>query len=211
MNIFEKDGDFLAFLKLLEEARLRFNMRVLGYCLMHNHWHMILWPRRAGDLSRFIQWISSTHVRRWRQHRDSVGEGHLYQGRFKSFPIEDDRHLLTVLRYVEANPRRANLVSRAQTWPWSSLSTATPLRVTLAPWPVDRPTKWIDMVNHPLPTPDMEQLRRCIKRGQPFGGLQWVRSIARRLGLQSTLRDPWRPRKTSRAIKKEEPKGRGGR
>src|SRR5947209_20451824 len=90
MGIFEKDGDFAAFLKLLEEGRVRSGMRVLGYCLMDNHWHLVLWPRKGEDLSRFRGWVSTTHVRRWREHRGNSGEGHLYQGRFKSFLVQDD-------------------------------------------------------------------------------------------------------------------------
>src|SRR5437762_1476266 len=110
MNLFHKDSDFAAFLKILEEACLRFKMRLLAYCLMHNHWHLVLWPRRGVDLSRFVAWVSSTHVRRWREHRGNVGQGHLYQGRFKSFIVQNDGHLLSVLRYVEANPLRAGMV-----------------------------------------------------------------------------------------------------
>src|SRR5574340_852580 len=85
MDIFKKPEDFAAFVKLLEEGRRRHAMRILGYCLMHNHWHLVLWPRRGTDLSKFIAWVSTTHVRRWRAHRVSAGEGHLYQGRFKGF------------------------------------------------------------------------------------------------------------------------------
>src|SRR5438046_8114769 len=118
-DLFHKDGDFLDFLKLLEEGRQQFKMRILGYCLMHNHWHLVLWPRRGPELSRFVAWISSTHVRRWREHRGSVGQGHLYQGRFKSFIVQSDEHLLTLLRYVEANPLRGGLVRFAQDWRWS--------------------------------------------------------------------------------------------
>ena len=105
MDIFSKPGDFQSFLKLLEEGRRHHGMRILGYCLMDNHWHLVLWPRHGRDLSRFMAWVSTTHVRRWREHRRSAGEGHLYQGRFKSFLIQDDRHFLTVLRYVEADKR----------------------------------------------------------------------------------------------------------
>src|SRR5882757_9939423 len=91
MNLFDKTGDFAAFLALLEEARRRFpSVRILAYCLMHNHWHLLLWLTRGADLSRFIAWLSSTHVRRWRAHRGNVGQGHLYQGRFKSFIVQSD-------------------------------------------------------------------------------------------------------------------------
>ena len=89
MDVFEKPKDYAAFIKLLEEGRRRFDMRVLGYCLMRNHWHLVLWPRRAAQLSRFMQWVSTTHVRRW-EHRANTGEGHLYQGRFKSFLVQND-------------------------------------------------------------------------------------------------------------------------
>jgi putative transposase len=194
MALFEKSGDFLAFLKLLEEGRRRVGMRILGYCLMSNHWHLVLWPRRKEDLSTFIQWISTTHVRRWREHRRSVGEGHLYQGRFKSFPVESDRHLLTVLRYVEANPLRARLVKRAEAWPWSSLAPAPAAHVELAPWPIDRPHDWAERVNTPATEAEMAGVRLSVKRGQPCGDSKWVEKVAARLGLESTLRNPWRPK-----------------
>src|SRR2546427_114992 len=103
MKIFHSEGDFFAFVKLLVEAARRMGVRVLAFCLMPNHWHLILWPRQDGDLSRFMAWLSTTHVRRWREHRRTVGEGHLYQGRFKSFPAQQDEHLLILLRYCEAN------------------------------------------------------------------------------------------------------------
>jgi putative transposase len=200
MDLFRKDGDFAAFVALLEEARRRFaSVRILGYCLMHNHWHLVLWPARGPDLSRFMGWLCTTHVRRWREHRGNVGEGHLYQGRFKSFIVQpDDRHLLQVLRYVEGNPLRAGMVKRAQDWPWSSLSNApgaSGARVQLAECPVDRPRDWTAQVNDLPAKPQLETLRTSVKRGRPFGADPWTRRLVRRLGLESTIRDPWRPRK----------------
>src|ERR1044072_5812870 len=98
MRIFHKRGDFAAFLELLEEGRRRMGMRILGYCLMDNHWHLVLWPRKGRELAQFVGWVSSTHVRRWREHRGSVGEGHLYQGRYKSFIVQEDGHFDAVCR-----------------------------------------------------------------------------------------------------------------
>jgi putative transposase len=195
MRIFSKPADYLVFVKLIEEARQRTAMRVLGYCLMSNHWHLVLWPRRDGDLSRFMQWLSSTHVRRWREHRQNVGEGHLYQGRYKSFPVKNDFHLLTLLRYVEANPLRAKQVERAEQWRWSSLSNGEQFKVQLEPWPVDRPRNWAETVNEALPDAAAERLRLSVIRGQPYGPPHWAAQIAKQLGLESTLRDPWRPKK----------------
>ena len=121
MTLFEDEGDYAAFERVLALAQWRTDMRLLAWCLMPNHWHLVVWPRGDGDLGRFMQRLTITHVRRWQEHRHCVGRGHVYQGRFKSFPCQDDRHLLTVLRYVERNALRAGLVKQAQAWRWGSL------------------------------------------------------------------------------------------
>ena len=124
MTLFEDDGDYLAFQRVLAQACDRVGMRLLAYCVMPNHWHLVVWPRGDGDLSRFMNWLTLTHTQRWHRHRNSVGNGHVYQGRFKSFPIETSEYLLTVCRYVERNPVRAGLVTRAEQWPWSSAASS---------------------------------------------------------------------------------------
>ena len=201
MKIFTKTGDFAAFVRLVEQARRRFpTVRILGYCLMNNHWHLVVWPEVAADLSRFMAWLCTTHVRRWRAHRGNAGEGHVYQGRFKSFMTQNDSHLLSVLRYVEGNPLRAGIVERAEKWPWSSL-TNTPgvkgVRIALSDWPMDRPKGWRKLVNAQLDEGTLGQIRTSVKRSRPFGDEKWTRRTARRLGLEWTLRDPWRPRKVT--------------
>ena len=107
-EVFHKNADYEAFRRLMIEASARLPMRVVGYCLMPNHFHLVLWPHEDGDLSRFMQWLLTSHVRRY--HRHYGGSGHVWQGRFKSPVIEADEHLLTVMRYVEANPLRASMV-----------------------------------------------------------------------------------------------------
>jgi len=199
MEIFTTDADYLAFVKLLEEGRERFGMRILAYALMPNHWHLVLWPRRDGDLSRFVAWVASTHVRRWRAQRQNVGEGHLYQGRFKSFPAQRDEHLYRVLRYVEGNPRRAKLVRKAERWRWTSLYDGPgEENQTLGTdeWPVRRPADWRKRVNEAIEAAELGRLRLSVVRGRPFGSDAWTRQAARRLGLESSLRDPGRPKKT---------------
>ena len=121
MPIFTKDEDFIAFETVLQEAVARTGTRLLSYCLMGNHWHLVVWPQEDDELSRFVGWLTLTHTQRWHAHRKSTGSGHLYQGRFKSFPVQDDDHFLTVCRYVERNALRANLVQRAEDWRWGSL------------------------------------------------------------------------------------------
>jgi putative transposase len=200
MDIFSKPGDFQSFLKLLEEGRRRCSMRILGYCLMDNHWHMVLWPRHGADLSRFIGWVSTTHVRRWREHRRNSGEGHLYQGRYKSFLVQDGEYFLTLMRYVEANPLRAGIVQQAQAWPWSSLGGAPgsdQVKVQLADWPIPRPPRWAQQVNQLVDARTLARVRLSVARGRPFGEDAWTARVAKRYGMESSLRDPWRPRKAA--------------
>ena len=121
LPLFQKDDDYHAFEHVLTMALERHPIRMLSYCIMPNHWHFVLWPERDGQLTDFLRWLTHTHTQRWHAHYHTSGTGHLYQGRFKSFPIAEDDHLYTVLRYVERNPRRANLVAQAERWRWSSL------------------------------------------------------------------------------------------
>ena len=143
--------DYAAFERTLGEAVTRHDMRLLAYCLMPNHFHLVVWPRLDGELTRFMRWLTMTHTQRWHARRHSAGSGHLYQGRFKSFPVQDDGHLLTVCRYVERNALRAGLVERAQLWRWGSLWRRTarkpPEGPALSPWPTERPSDWTKRVN----------------------------------------------------------------
>ena len=198
-TIFADDGDYDAFLRALAEARSRHGVRLLAYCVMPNHFHLVLWPRGDGDLSRFMRWLTMTHTQRWHAHRRSAGTGHLYQGRFKSFPVQGDGHFYTLCRYVERNALRAGLVPRAEDWRWGSL--ARQLAPAPAPgpaldaWPIDRPTDWVERVNAALGPLDEEAMRRAVRRGQPFGHPEWQEHTAARLGVGSTLQPLGRPNK----------------
>jgi putative transposase len=196
-EIFHKDGDYVAFLKLMTEADQRVPMRILAYCLMPNHFHLVLWTHEDGDLSRWMQWLSTAHVRRYHRHYDS--SGHVWQGRFKAFPIESDEHLLTVIRYVERNPVRAPSipVHRAEHWPWSSVGSPPKdaIMPDLDPGPVPRPAKWLKWVNEPQTEAELRAIRNCVVRGAPFGSEEWQSKTAKALGLESSLRPRGRPRK----------------
>lgn len=196
--IFSKAEDFEAFEGVLAEAHERVKMRTLAYCVMPNHWHLVLWPRKDGDLSRFMAWLTLTHTQRWHAFRHSAGSGHLYQGRFKSFPVQVDEHFLTLCRYVERNPLRAGLVVRAEEWRWSSLwrKSRDPRQAPpwLSDWPVARPRRWVDWVNERQTAAELKTLRHCVARGQPYGSEGWVNRIVRRLGLEGTLQPRGRPR-----------------
>jgi putative transposase len=186
---------------LLEAQELVF-VRILGYCLMPNHWHLVLWPLHEGDLGRFMQRLTTTHVRRWHLQHQSVGTGHLYQGTYKSFPIEADDHLYTMLRYVERNSVRPTLVERAEMWQWSSLwrslhPSENRDKPVLCPWPIPRPSNWLARVNRALTKKEREAVLTSVVRGRPFGSETWQDSTATQLGLQSTFRSRGRPRKVN--------------
>ena len=156
---------------------------------MSNHWHLVLWPKKDGDLSRFTGWLTLTHTQRWHAHRGSAGSGHVYQGRFKSFPVQDNEHLLTVCRYVERNALRAGLVRRAEDWRWGSLwrwqaGDAASKRL-LSAWPVPRLPKWLDHVSRPQSKADLQPLRQSVQRGR------WAKRAGARIRLEYWA---WKPR-----------------
>jgi putative transposase len=197
MTVFQDRGDYEAFEKVLGEAVERAATRLLAYCLLPNHWHLLVWPHNDGELSKFVGWLSLTHTQRWHAHRHSTGSGHVYQGRFKSFPVQADEHFYTVARYVERNALRAGLVRRAEQWRWGSLyrwlrgSAAD--RALLAAWPLARKADWVAHVNAAQTEAELLAVRRSIVRGSPLGDASWSEQTVRRLGLESTLRPPGRP------------------
>ena len=200
MVIFKKRGDYEAFENVLFEAHERMAMRMLGYCLMNNHWHIVLWPYEDGDLSEFMRWVTVTHTQRWHGAHGTAGSGHVYQGRFKSFPVQSDEHYLTVMRYVERNPLRAGVVQRAQDWPWSSMRLRVAgdnkeIRPPISSGPVALANNWVRLVNCVQTSKEEEALQNCIKRGRPFGSDVWITRIASQLGLGSTLKSRGRPKK----------------
>jgi putative transposase len=200
-RIFHKPGDYQAFIKVVADGLEQVPCRVLGLCVMPNHWHLVLWPHGDGDLSRLMAWISNAHVKRYRQHyHDKIG-GHLYQGRFKSFPVQEDSHLLAVLRYVEANPLRAGLAQRAGEWPWSSDALRRGAFASLfSDWPLPRPADWSQWVEARWKEEELAHVRTSLDRGRPFGQDAWVNATAERLGLELTLRPRGRPSQSKNAM-----------
>jgi len=210
-RVFRDEGDYAAFLELIGGAIERTPMRVVGLCLMPNHLHMVLWPGADGELPRWMQWLMTSHVRR--HHRRYRTSGHVWQGRYKSFPIQHRRPtasersagvvqtgdpVLDVLRYVERNPLRAKRVTAAEDWPWSSLAWWADPESAPAWWRADwvrRPDDWLDVVNRPQSKEELTALRLCVQRGRPYGGERWIKRFAAEHGLDSTLRPRGRPRK----------------
>jgi putative transposase len=199
MQLFDDEADYAAFERVIEESLSVQPMRICAYCIMPNHWHFVLWPERDGELAAFMQQLTITHVTRWQKHRGQVGTGHVYQGRYKSFPVETDEYFYQVVRYVERNALRANLVREADQWRWSSVwrrvHGTVEQRPLLGSWPLPMPDDWLAFVNKPQTEAELKALRRSVIRGCPYGHERWVRRTAAALGLEHTIRRRGRSRK----------------
>ena len=194
-EIFHKEKDFWAFIELIKQAKKRHPIDIFAYCLMPNHFHLVVRPFQANYLSKWMQWLMTSHVRRYHRHYKTTG--HIWQGRFKSFIIQKDEHLLTVLRYVERNPVRARLVFSARDWRWSSHREriSKELEKVIDNIPISLPYEWNKYVDEPLTEIELEKLRQSLIRQSPFGSVEWQKKISQKLGLEHTLKPRGRPRK----------------
>ena len=199
LPLFDKSADYAVFEKVLAEAHAQTGIRIAAYRLMPNHWHLLLWPRQDGELSEVLRWMTVTHTQRWHAHHHTAGTGPVYQGRFKSFPVQtgtffDGRAVcgaqcvageaggpgggLAVVEWVATGTRGSELT----TW--------------LSAWPMERPRDWEARVNRSETASELEALRLSVQRGRPFDAEAWVRRMATRFGLESTMRARGRPRES---------------
>ena len=198
VQIFDNNKDYEQFEDILEEAVEKYNVSLLAYCVMPNHWHLVIKPKDDGDLQKFMSWLSNTHTRRWHVSKKTVGQGHLYQGRYKSFICADDQHLLTVLRYVERNAKSAKLVNKAEDWRWSSVwrreSGNSELKMMLSDWPTTIPNDYLEFLNRPLTATEEEKLARSEDKNVPYGNDDWIDKVTIKYGITQVLRGVGRPK-----------------
>ena len=199
VKIFDTDSDYKQFESILQEAVHTFKMRLLAYCIMPNHWHLVLCPRNDGDLSKCMGWLTNTHTRRWHTTKNTIGQGHLYQGRYKSFLCQRDNHLLALLRYVERNAKRAHLVKKAELWRWSSAwvrENASPQqKKILSAWPIHIPQNYFAYLNDTQTEEEVDSIRKSVRKNIPFGTDTWVGKMVDTFKLEQTLRNAGRPKK----------------
>ncbi len=199
VQIFDDENDYKQFEIILKEAVEKYDMRILSYSIMPNHWHLVLYTKNDGDMGLFMGWLTNTHTRRWHTKKNTVGEGHLYQGRYKSFICQEDEHLLALIRYVERNALKANLVKKAQDWKWSSVWRreygTVDQKKFLSLWPVSASDNYLSWLNKPQSEKEEKALERSIMKDVPYGGDSWVEKIIKKYGLEQTLRGVGRPKK----------------
>jgi putative transposase len=183
-QLFFNDQDYCVFENLLRCALVRTPTRLLAYCLMPNHWHLVLWVV-GNEIPCFMHWLTLTHAKQWHKAHGTAGTGYVYQNRYRAIPVQTDTHLLTLLRYVERNPLRACLVARAEEWRWGSLWRRCNFRDDdlLSPWPLPRPENWLEIVNIPETIAELEAIREAVKRNRPIGEPEWSAEAARLVKL----------------------------
>jgi len=194
MQLFDDMEDYDYFLALLEKASKREKVEIHAYCLMPNHFHLLLVPKEPNSLSRLMQWVMTSHVRYY--HKKNKTSGHIWQGRYKSFIVEKESYYITLLRYIEANALRAKLVRRAEDWDYGSLMERVYKHRTLLSKPyMTLDNEWVEYVNEPLKKGELHSIRNSVNRQAPLGEGKWQVETARKHGLMSTLNERGRPRK----------------
>ena len=197
--MFRSDEDYQEFDAVLVQAVDRFEPRLLAYCVLPKHWHLLMTPRKDGDLSKLMAWLTTTHSARWHTKPRRAGTGGLYKRRFLAFPVQDDLKLLDVLRFVESHPLRSGLVESLSDWQWSSAwrrgNEKDPSSPLLSSPPVPLPLDWSEQLKVGMPTATLDRIKHSIQRSCPYGEALWVQKTAVRLDLESTLRPRGRPRK----------------
>jgi putative transposase len=198
--LFESDRDYQAFLKVVRESLMKYEIKIIAYEVMPNHWHFVVICDRIEEVSNWLHWVTGTHAIRWNLARGSRGSGAVYHSRFKAVPIQRERSLIRVCRYVERNGLRAGLVQNAELWQWGSLYAVCNNchAIPLSKWPILRPGNWIEIVNRPENQAELEALRRIIRRNQPIGDPNWQKAVAPFIGL--SMRPIGRPKKDPRPL-----------
>jgi putative transposase len=197
-TLFSRAADYDFFVRTLADGVERGGIELFAYCVMPNHWHLVLRPAGPDDLRRFVQWITTKHASAWHAYHSTTGIGHVYQARYKSFPVQSNEHFLTLCRYVERNPVRAGLVERAAEWRWSSHRASlgsAPIAPRLSAWPVARPLNWQGWVDAPLTDAELAFVRASVRTEAPYGEEAWRGALGRAFPRYAPRRPRGRPAK----------------
>ena len=193
--VFHDNYDYEKFLKLLIESKEKYAIKIYAYCLMPNHFHLVIYTKYADSLSQGMHWISSSSVRYYNKRYNI--SGHLWQGRYKSFIVQEDSYLLVLLKYVEANPKRARIVKDCIDYKYSSANNRIKNNENLITdeIPILLPDDWYAYINSDEKITDIESIRNCINRQAPLGDKNWKYMVSKKYNLESTINPRGRPKK----------------
>jgi len=194
-TLFHKPSDFRAFLLVVAETTRRIPMRILAYCIMRNHFHLLLWPYEGRDLPYFMNMLMNLHIGRYLRHYPPASPGHIYQSRYTNSIVESGGAVLRVAKYVESNALNARIVARAEDYRWSSASVhaVDDDRPIIAEWPVEKPREWLTLLNLRTPAQELTRIQRSAARGAPYGSPAWVDQVVKQYHLEHTIRRRGRP------------------
>jgi REP element-mobilizing transposase RayT len=184
LPLFECASDYRRFLDVLIEAEDRLDMRLIDYCAMPNHWHLLLWPEDDDDLARYLRWVTGVHGQRWRRDHESQGKGAVYQGRYRWVAVQDDLHLAAARRYIVQNPVRAGLVASVHLWPWSSIGRSPTER---GPRLTDIDCPGLGNLDDALDEDVFRRISGGLSAKKTFGSPEWRRALDVEMWLADAL------------------------
>ena len=196
LRVFGSKANRQLFVEAMSQVQQRVPVRIVSYCILKDHWHILLWMNRVPRLSEFMKRLLVMHSQRWHSIHNSLGGGTLYTGRYKSFPVQKS-HCCSVMRFIESHPVRSGEVDNPLDWEFGSYfcryEDTPPLELSQPPNACG--SNYRQLVKRGSPQKDLAAIRNSIKRGAPYGDPAWVARTAKALELESTLRRRGRPSK----------------
>ncbi|MFD2110841.1 transposase [Thiorhodococcus fuscus] len=205
--VFAEEADYRYYLDTLEAFKHVYDVKVFGFCLMTNHVHLILQPGEAiADLGQFMKRLAGRQTRF--VNRQESRSGTLWEGRYKSSPIDTDAYLLACCRYVELNPVRAGMTESPAAYPWPSYRwhtrespdydwlDADPCYMALSASAEERALRYREFVHEAIPEEEWNLIREALQRGQLTGSDRFTDQVEAMIDRRIEHRKPGRPRRT---------------
>lgn len=207
--VFAERKDYERYLAALQEFKDPYGVKVYAYCLMTNHVHLLLCPGDPEGIGKLMKRLAG---RQTRYHNVLEGRsGTLWEGRYKSSPVETEAYLLACCRYIELNPVRARIVSDPASYPWSSCGHAlgnnrcswldpSPAFVSLGLDDAERRARYRDYLLSAIPEDEWALIRESLQRGQLTGTERFAAEISALVGRRILRRGPGRPKGLKQGI-----------
>ncbi len=193
--VFLENEDYSHYLNCIQRYKKKYEFKLFAFCLMPNHVHMLIKVTDCGTISKIMQSLTVAHIRYYNEKYNRVG--HVWQGRFKSPIVSDDKYFLKAMTYIEQNPLRANLVNQVRNYPWSSYKLncsaerssfvdreENEIFLQLGANDRDRINQYKQILDDNLKDSDVEAIRKSTKYGTPYVSETFVNHIAKMLPLK---------------------------